>query len=153
MNWIAGMLSLTFLFSPVFCKASDAPVGNVNRLKGTASIVRANQLILARPGDKIYMKDVLKTGRDGSLGVIFKDETSLSIGPQSEIVISEFLFSPAEGKLSIVTRLLRGSAVYLTGIIGKLSPKSVRFETPVANIGIRGTRFAVKIEETHPGIP
>jgi hypothetical protein len=81
------------------------------------------------------------------LGVIFEDDTSLSIGPQSEIIISEFLFSPAEGKLSIVTRLLKGSAIYLTGLIGKLSPESVRFETPVANIGIRGTKFAVKIEE------
>jgi hypothetical protein len=85
--------------------------------------------------------------------VIFKDDTLLSIGPQSEIIISEFLFSPAEGKLSIVTRLLRGSAIYLTGIIGKLSPESVRFETPVANIGIRGTKFAVKMEDATPGTP
>jgi hypothetical protein len=153
MNWIAGMFSLAFLFFPAFCNASDAPVGSVNRLKGTASIVRRNQVIPARSGEKIYMKDVLKTGRDGSLGVIFKDETLLSIGPRSEIIISEFLFSPAEGRLSIVTRLLRGSALYLTGIIGKLSPESVRFETPVANIGIRGTKFAVKIEEANPVTP
>jgi hypothetical protein len=153
MKRIAGVFSLAFLFFPVFCNASDAPVGSVSQLRGTASIVRKNQIIPARIGDMIYMKDVLKTGRDGSLGVIFEDDTSLSIGPQSEIIISEFLFSPAEGKLSIVTRLLRGSAIYLTGIIGKLSPGSVRFETPVANIGIRGTKFAVKIEEAAPWIP
>jgi hypothetical protein len=102
-------------------------------------------------GDKILMGDSLKTGPEGSLGMIFKDDTLLSIGPQSEITISEFLFSPAEGKLSIVTRLLKGTAAYLTGIIAKLSPESVRFETPVANIGIRGTKFAVKIEDPNPG--
>ena len=153
MKWIAGIFSLAFLFFPIFCNASDVPVGSVNQLKGTASIVRKNQIIPARIGEKIYKMDVLKTGREGSLGVIFEDDTSLSIGPQSEIIISEFLFSPAEGKLSIVTRLLKGSAIYLTGIIGKLSPESVRFETPVANIGIRGTKFAVKIEEATPGTP
>jgi hypothetical protein len=122
-------------------------------LKGTASIIRKNQVIPAQIGEKVYRMDSLKTGRDGSLGVIFKDDTLLSIGPQSEIIISEFLFSPAQGKLSIVTKLLKGTAIYLTGIIAKLSPESVRFETPVANIGIRGTKFAVKIKDPTPGAP
>jgi hypothetical protein len=36
---------------------------------------------------------------------------------------------------------------YVSGLIGKISPQSVRFETPVASIGIRGTHFAVKVEE------
>ena len=153
MKWIAGIFSLLSLFFPVLCNASDAPVGSVNRLKGTASIIRQNHVIPAQVGEKIYIMDALKTGRDGSLGVIFKDDTLLSIDPQSEIIISEFVFSPAEGKLSIVTKLLRGTAIYLTGIIAKLSPGSVRFETPVANIGIRGTKFAVKIEDSPPGTP
>jgi len=153
MKWITGIFSLFFLFFPIFCNASDGPAGSISRLKGTASIIRQDQVIPAQIGDKIYMMDSLKTGRDGSLGVIFKDNTLLSIGPQSEIIISEFLFSPAEGKLSIVTRLLKGTAIYLTGIIAKLSPESVRFETPVANIGIRGTKIAVKIEDTTPRIP
>ena len=153
MKWITGIFSLVFLFFPIFCDASDAPVGSINRLKGTASIIRKNQVIPAQIGEKVYMMDSLKTGPDGSLGMVFKDDTLLSIGPQSEIIISEFIFSPAEGKLSIVTRLLKGTAAYLTGIIAKLSPESVRFETPVANIGIRGTRFAVRIEDPTPGTP
>ncbi len=153
MKWITGIFSLVFLFFPIFCDASDAPVGSINRLKGTASIIRKNQVIPAQIGEKVYMMDSLKTGPDGSLGMVFKDDTLLSIGPQSEIIISEFIFSPAEGKLSIVTRLLKGTAAYLTGIIAKLSPESVRFETPVANIGIRGTRFAVKIEDPTPRTP
>ena len=48
--------------------------------------------------------------------------------------------------MSIITRLLKGTSAYLSGIIGKLSPESVRFETPVASIGIRGTKFAVSVE-------
>jgi len=151
MKWIIGILSLAFLLSPTFSHASEAPAGSVVTAKGTASIIRQNQVAPAQIGDHIFMGDSLKTGPDGSLGIIFKDDTVLSIGPRSEINISEFLFSPAEGKLSIVTRLLKGTATYLTGIIAKLSPESARFETPVANIGIRGTRFAVKIEDPDPG--
>ena len=39
---------------------------------------------------------------------------------------------------------------YMSGIIGKLSPESVRFETPVASIGIRGTCFVVNAGEPVP---
>ena len=151
MNWIIGILTLGFFLIPPVSDALDTPVGSVKTIKGTASIIRQNQVIPAQIGDKVFMKDSLKTGPDGSLGMIFKDDTLLSIGPQSEITISEFLFSPAEGRLSIVTKLLKGTAAYLTGIIAKLSPESVRFETPVAGIGIRGTKFAVKIEDPNPG--
>ncbi len=151
MKWITGILTLVFFLIPPISDALDTPVGSVKTIKGTASIIRQNQMIPAQVGDKILMGDSLKTGPEGSLGMIFKDDTLLSIGPQSEITISEFLFSPAERKLSIVTRLLKGTAAYLTGIIAKLSPESVRFETPVANIGIRGTKFAVKIEDPNPG--
>jgi hypothetical protein len=43
--------------------------------------------------------------------------------------------------------MVQGTAVYISGIIAKLSPQSVRFETPNATIGIRGTRFLVKVDE------
>src|SRR5512136_1445924 len=124
MKRIIRILGLVCLLSPHFANASDAPVGSIKTVKGTTSIIRQNQVIPAQIGEKIFTRDSLKTGPDGSLGMIFKDDTLLSIGPHSEIIISEFVFSPAEGKLSIVTKLLKGTAAYLTGIIGKLSPGS-----------------------------
>ncbi len=147
-KWTIGTLSLIFLLSSFFVYAEEAPVGIIKTMKGAASIIRKDKVIPAKIGEKVFVKDVLKTGPDGSLGMTFKDDTLLSIGPKSEALIDEFLFSPAENRLSIVTRLLKGTAAYLTGTIGKLSPESVRFETPVANVGIRGTKFAVKIEES-----
>jgi len=98
-------------------------------------------------GARVFRYDSLKTGSDGSIAMVFRDDTLLSIGPDSEIAVKDFLYSPAEGRLSFVARLLKGTAACVTGIIGKLSPESFRFETPVANIGIRGTSFAVKVED------
>jgi len=146
-KWTIGTLSLIFLLSSFFVNAAESPVGIIKTMKGAASIIRKDKVIPAKIGERIFVKDALRTGPDGSLGMTFKDDTLLSIGPKSEALIDEFLFSPAENRLSIVTRLLKGTAAYLTGTIGKLSPESVRFETPVANVGIRGTKFAVKIEE------
>lgn len=125
---------------------SETPVGSIKTLKGRGSIIRSSNSVNTQIGSKVFRNDSLKTGPDGSMAMVFKDDTLLSIGPDSEVVINEFLFSPAEGKLSIITRLLKGTSAYLSGVIGKLSPESVRFETPVANIGIRGTKFAVSVE-------
>jgi hypothetical protein len=77
--------------------------------------------------------------------VILRDNSTLSLGPGSRIVIETFLFFPYEGKFGMLARITRGSMAYLSGLIGKLAPGSARFETPTATIGIRGTRFAVKV--------
>jgi hypothetical protein len=42
--------------------------------------------------------------------------------------------------------MLKGTAAYLSGLISKLSPDSAHFKTPTASIGIRGTKFVVKVE-------
>jgi hypothetical protein len=143
------MIGSIFWFS--LAQATELPLGSIKTVKGTAVIVRQNQTRPAKMGEKIFKNDSFKTGSDGALGMVFKDDTLLSLGPDTEVTINEFLFSPAEGKLSMVTRLIKGTVVYLSGVIAKLSPESVRFETPVGNVGIRGTKFAIKIEGDGPG--
>jgi hypothetical protein len=135
------------LLAPFLAYGAETPVGSIKTVQGTASVIRNRTPIETKAGTRVFRNDSLKTGADGSLAMVFRDDTRLSIGPDSEVAINEFLFSPAQGKLSFITRLLRGTAACMTGIIGKLSPESVRFETPVANIGIRGTAFAVKVED------
>jgi hypothetical protein len=145
-KYFMSMICVFFFTYATIAAASDGPAGSVKTVKGTASIVRQDKVIPAKSGEKIFEKDILRTGADGSLGVIFKDDTLLSLGPNSDLVVDEFLFSPAEGKLSFIVRMLKGTAAYLSGIISKLSPESVRFDTPVASLGIRGTKVLVKVD-------
>lgn len=147
MKAIAGFLLIVVMACPLVARADDAaPVASIKAVKGDAKVIRNRKPDDLKAGDRVYRNDRLRTGADGSLSLIFKDDTMVSIGPASEVVVKDFLFSPAQGKLSFVTRLLKGTAAYVSGMIGKLSPESVRFETPVATIGVRGTTFAVSIE-------
>jgi hypothetical protein len=127
--------------------AEDPTIGIVRNAAGQATISRGERTFPAVVGSKLHAGDALSTGPDGSIGIILRDNSSLSIGPQSTLVIKDFLFSPAEGKLGLFARLAKGTMAYMSGMIGKLAPESVRFETPVASIGIRGTRFVVQSEE------
>lgn len=147
MKYLCSIIAAAFVACATLAAASDGSAGRVKTVKGSASILRGQSSLPAVINERVLQGDTLRTGPDGSLGVILKDDTSLSLGPNSVVVVDQFLFAPAEGKLSLVTRMLRGTAVYVSGIIARLSPQTVRFETPSASIGIRGTRFLVKVDE------
>ena len=122
-------------------------IGVVQSVTGAATVTRGDRILTAAPGLRLEVGDALDTGPAGSLGVIFRDDSSLSLGPGSRLVVRNFLFSPEKGTFDLLARISRGTMAYLSGIIGKMAPGKVRFETPTATIGIRGTRFAAKVGE------
>ena len=141
---VHGMLVMGLLSAPI--ETQEQPAGYVKIVTGSAFIIRGGAEMPARPGDAVYQKDGLRTGADGRLGVTLKDDTRVSLGRNSEIDLSEFKFSPAEGELGLVMKLLRGVAAFVTGRIGQLRPDAVRIETPATIIGVRGTHFVVQAE-------
>jgi hypothetical protein len=141
---VVGVLVIGLLSSTLDHR--DPPAGYVKIVTGAVFVMRAAAEIPAHPGDAIYEDDTLRTGVDGRLGVTLKDDTRVSLGPNSEIALSEFKFSPAEGQLGLVMKIVRGVAAFVTGRIAKLQPNAVRIETPTAIIGVRGTHIAVRAE-------
>src|SRR5262249_7332145 len=80
--------------------SSEAAVPSVGIVKvgdGNAVVQRGDQVLLARPGLALQEGDVLRTGADGHLGVVLRDDTRVSLGPDTEIRIDRFLFAPAQG--------------------------------------------------------
>jgi hypothetical protein len=119
--------------------------GRVKVASGHAQIVRQGQTIDAKVGDNVFEGDSLRTGSDGRVGVTLKDNTRISLGPESEVELRRFAYSPADGRLAVVLRVVQGVAAYVSGRIAKLSPEAVRLETPMAIVGVRGTRLAIRV--------
>ena len=143
----ALLLGALFLLAVAGKAVAGEAIGVVRNVSGDASITRVEKTFPAAPGSTLLIGDTLGTGLDGTLGVILRDDSSLSIGPGSRLVLRSFLFSPSEGTFNLVVRITQGTLAYLSGLIGKHAPENARFETPTATIGIRGTRFAVKVGE------
>ena len=119
-------------------------VGGLRKVTGSGTIIRDGRQIIAKDGIRIKMGDKLITGATGAMGVIFTDNTRISLGSNSEININQYVFQPDKENFSFLTELIQGTASYISGTIGRLSPKSVQFKTPTAVVGIRGTSFLVK---------
>jgi len=128
--------------------AQDDFAGSAKNVQGTVHVLRQAVEIQLEKGMKIYQRDIIVTGKDGSCGIILQDNTIFSMGSETKLAIEEFVFVPDESRFSLLARMIKGTFVYISGIIGKLSPESIHLETPVGTIAIRGTRFAAKIAGT-----
>jgi hypothetical protein len=127
--------------------ARDAPIAYVKNVMGDASVTTAGKTVKAEVGTAVSQGSVLRTGAKSSMGLTFKDETMMSFGPDTQLTVDEYLYAPAQGKLSLVSMLAKGSMNYVSGIIAKLQPDAVAIKTPTGIIGVRGTQFVVKVEE------
>lgn len=125
--------------------ADEAVIGGIKTSTGDAVIVRDGQRLPAKVGAQVRRNDVLVTGQDGSLGVTFRDETRMSIGPNTEIALDQYVFAPEQESYSLVTRITRGTLFYVSGLIAKLSPENAKVVTPGGTIGSRGTTFVVRV--------
>jgi hypothetical protein len=78
--------------------------------------------------------------------VTLKDDSRISLGPNSEVRLDRFLFAPATDGVGFGLTILRGLLAYISGRIAKLSPDAVRLETPSAILGVRGTHLVIRVD-------
>jgi hypothetical protein len=136
-----------FLFAAVPARAlQPEAAGHFQKLKGAASITRGSDVLPAVVGTPLYGGDTIRTAKASSASIVMADDSVLSLGPTSEMVLKNYIFNPKGGKFSFVTRMVKGTFGYLSGIISKLSPGSIQIETPDASISVRGTKLLVDVE-------
>ena len=141
---VVGVAVIGRLTAPL--ESQTQPAGYIKIVMGAGIILRAGGELPARPGEAVYQDDGLRTGTDGHLGVTLKDDSRLSLGPNTEARLDRFLFAPASTGVGLAVSVLRGIAAYISGQIAKLSPDSVRLETPNAILGIRGTHVVMRVD-------
>lgn len=145
-NVVCGLLLVLFAISPVSA-LQTAPIGHIQTTLGTASIIRETESIPAKPGAAIYRGDLVRTAKPGAVGIVLTDDTTISLGPNSELSLRDYTFAPKEGKFSLVARMMKGTFVYLSGLIGKLAPDAVQLIIPDATISVRGTKLLIEVQE------
>ena len=142
-SW-AGALVMVATTTSAFA-GQPAGAGRIKVASGSVFIVRAGGVVPAEIGQVVFEADSLRTGADGRVGITLNDDTRVSLGPGSEARLDQFVYAPAEGKVGLVLRIVRGIVAYVSGRIAKISPDAIRLETPTAIVGVRGTTLAVRV--------
>lgn len=142
-HWVAVCALLVSIFS-LSAHAADS-AGMIKVAKGQVSIERDGKKLSGEVGSPIEVADRIRTGADGSVGVTLRDNTLLSAGPNSLIVIDKFAFdnTTQDGNMSV--RIRKGTLSVASGKIAKRTPESVDFHTPTSVLGVRGTEFVIEV--------
>ena len=130
------------------------PIGKVVDTTGAVTIehpsgviVQANMPIggsgQVKVDDSVYRGDLIQTGADGALGIVFADGTSFKISKNARMELNEYLYDPKGVSNSTLFNLSKGSFTFLAGAIAKSGDMKVA--TPVGTMGIRGTAPHVEI--------
>jgi hypothetical protein len=137
---LAG-LALATTAAPALAQSS--PAGRIDKLTGSAVVLRGGKQLPLKNGDAVFETDVLRTGGDGRIGITLKDDTRLSLSPGSEVRLDKFAYAPAQGQMALGLKVVRGLIAYVSGRIAKIAPDAVRLETPAAIVGVRGTTLII----------
>ena len=144
------LLLLTLVVLPAAAAYADADtIGTVKLLSGTATVTSTGESA-ARPASlamAIHEQDRVETGRDGQIGITFRDDTRVTLGPNSRVELARFIFKPAEKQYGFVLRLAYGTLQYLSGLTAKLAPEAMSLETPGSTIAVHGTRLLIRVEK------
>lgn len=127
---------------------ADEPVGYIKTLTGNATITTAGNKVKAAVGGPVFQGSQIQTASASSLGVTFKDNTIMSFGPDTQLTVDEYLYNPSQGQVKFGSKLTKGTLNYVSGAIAKMSPEAVAVKTPTGTIGVRGTHFVVKVDDT-----
>jgi hypothetical protein len=95
-------------------------------------------------GADIFIGDTIKTGPQGNVQIKFSDSTELVVGPNSQLLLEDYLLRDDQSAGKFAINALSGTFRFATGT----SPKdSYVINTPTGTIGVRGTWFDFNVDQ------
>ena len=118
-------------------------IGRVEATDGVVEAIRVDgSKVTLTKGDDIFQGDTLVTAKGAAVGITFIDDTTFSLGEEGRMVIDEMVYDADTQEGEFSANLVQGVFSFVSGEIAKTSPDGMTVTTPVATIGIRGTKVA-----------
>ena len=116
-------------------------IGRIDAVEGMVEAIRVSGIrVELKSGDDVFQGDVIVTKDKGSVGITFVDDTIFSLGENGRMVLDEMIYDPTEQTGKFGLNLVQGVFSFVSGNIAKMGVDSMTVTTPVATIGIRGTK-------------
>ena len=126
---------------PATTSAAEGPIGVAAVVRNTVSQLEPRVTRIAK-GDEVVRNEVVRTAADSDARLVFRDDTNLSLGPGSTLKLDRTVFDdPKAGDIAI--KLVSGAFRFVTGHSNK---EAYEIKTPVATMGVRGTKLDVLVE-------
>ncbi len=118
-------------------------VGIVGAISGTVK-TETREL---KTGDKIYLNETIYAGLESGTQILLLDQSTFTVGEDSEVVMDTFVFDPKTNDGKIVASVKQGSLKVISGLISKKNPDSLTVKVPEGTLGSRGTEFQTMVSK------
>lgn len=108
---------------------------------GTPPSATTRKLVI---GQEVLHNEKIATGPLGQTQILFLDESAMTVGPNSDITIDEFVYDPNTGKGRLAMSATQGVMRFVGGKLSK-SEDAVTMRTPSGSLGIRGGIFVMSL--------
>lgn len=137
--WAAFCCLSLLLAVPGFAASSQpAEAARVIAVTPGAFVQRGNARAPLKLKDPLYKEDQVSTDATGKLQLLFADDTTVAVAPDSMVNIADFSFG-GPAKASFAMGVGRGLARVVTGKVVEQNREGFKVTTPHATVGIRGT--------------
>jgi hypothetical protein len=131
------LLHILGLFAAiVLASASSAVASGIGVAAAVKNDVQGGNNRQLAVGSALFANERVRTGVESTAQLLFLDKTSLSIGPQAEIVLDKFVYNPKRGVGEVVLNSVQGAFRFVSGA---QDPRHYTIKTPVATLSVRGT--------------
>ena len=129
----AGLLIAGVLITPA---SAQQRIGEAAAVQNQVVRVSGGTTAGLSTGGSVFRNETIRTAAASSARLVFLDQTNLSVGPSSSVVLNQFVYTGGSAAQAVGVNLVRGAFRFTTGASDK---NAYRINTPVATIGVRGT--------------
>ena len=112
-------------------------IGILGAISGTVKTTTRD----LKTGDKIYLGETILSGANSGTQILLLDQSTFTIGSESEVVMDTFIYDPSTNDGKIVASVKQGSLKVISGLISKNNPDNLTVKVPEGTLGSRGTEF------------
>lgn len=134
--------------TPTTAPAASAQtwVAQVKVSRGIVRIERAGQRFPSPVGARLKVEDTVITEANGSVGLMFADNSTLSMGPDGEVFLHTFSYDPTTYLGAFDAFVKKGTVSLQAGNLAQGAPDSVKITTPQAEVKGNAKQFMVNVE-------
>ena len=137
---ITALLAFRLLALPPAAQAATE-VGSAAAVRND---VRGTVVGPMSTGSPVHQSETVSAGVDSSAQLLFRDKTSLTLGPTSQVTIDKFVYDPSRGTGEAAVNLVKGALRFVSG---SQSPENYTVRTPLASMGVRGSVAETYVSE------
>jgi hypothetical protein len=132
----AALAATMVVLAPAQGLAQQSRIGVAAQVKNQVNATLSGQTRTLNLGNNVFAGERIRTGQASTAQLTFLDQTNLTIGSQSDVVLDRFVYDPNRGAGNVALSATQGALRFISGA---QNSNSYRIDTPAATITVRGT--------------